>query len=577
MFKIHHTYKEILNTLDQLPSPKRGHIRVYRGQTKDFGKMIPSGLRGDKVERRILWNLYSHIISEDLLSQLGSVHQSKIQNQNLNSLFLWVYAIAQHYGPGSNFLDVTHSLEVALWFALHQAEKFETTAVIGDPGLIDFKNDLLINHCCIKYTSWPDEPGYLYVFDVPKWSGKLAPNHGELLDLAEAPKPFSSCKRIIAQKACLLSSKKSVNKGDLSSYYACEPLRVVWPIKGDISIDSPAEYLFPPPKHDDWYAKFLSIPVTLKPRPEKNVFCFELPLEIPQYLSDDPNILIDLYSRGTAIKPPLFYLELTRDLPKKGIMKSLITNYFLAKATPILLEGPLLYSTPPISSDMWNESILSDDLDDAVDVIDQKTQQKAGSVSLRNVFIEFSTLEKSGWERVESSGESIELIRGIWILRRSDYYIINVFNQIFPSGHILNSGPLLVRYNRNLSRFQLVNNWKDRQDLNQLDKLAKPFYAALTLFRDLSTKEKPSPYPLFIFDKKKAMIRMAGSVSCLITHQGAFGYNFIRQSRDLDEPYLGPGSIAADSTHAVFVKLEEPFSEINAQNLRTSIDFARKN
>jgi len=35
---------------------------------------------------------------------------------------IWIEAIAQHYGSGSRFLNVTTHVDIALWFALHQAK-----------------------------------------------------------------------------------------------------------------------------------------------------------------------------------------------------------------------------------------------------------------------------------------------------------------------------------------------------------------------------------------------------------------------------------------------------------------------
>jgi hypothetical protein len=49
----------------------------------------------------------------------------------------WYYAIVQHYGPGTHLLDVTHALDVALWFALHEAttdKLINTRFVNTDPA-----------------------------------------------------------------------------------------------------------------------------------------------------------------------------------------------------------------------------------------------------------------------------------------------------------------------------------------------------------------------------------------------------------------------------------------------------------
>ena len=41
----------------------------------------------------------------------------------------WVRAIKQHYGPGTEYLDVSRSPEVAVWFALHRGEPEEAVSL----------------------------------------------------------------------------------------------------------------------------------------------------------------------------------------------------------------------------------------------------------------------------------------------------------------------------------------------------------------------------------------------------------------------------------------------------------------
>jgi hypothetical protein len=39
------TYRELMEVLAKLPRPAPGFVRVYRGQIKNFGVMLPTGLR----------------------------------------------------------------------------------------------------------------------------------------------------------------------------------------------------------------------------------------------------------------------------------------------------------------------------------------------------------------------------------------------------------------------------------------------------------------------------------------------------------------------------------------------------
>jgi hypothetical protein len=105
------TYRQLREHLSDLGNPPRGYVRVYRGQTKDHGTMLPSGLRAGGARRDPVWHYWSALASRELLGAPDQLVSSADEA-------VWIEAIAQHYGPGSNFLDVTHSLDVALWFAL---------------------------------------------------------------------------------------------------------------------------------------------------------------------------------------------------------------------------------------------------------------------------------------------------------------------------------------------------------------------------------------------------------------------------------------------------------------------------
>jgi hypothetical protein len=105
------TYPELLDALARLPYPPVGHLRVFRGENRDFGNMIPTALR---TEGRpdMIWPIHASRLAKDIA---GSDPHSV--DDDLSRLLLWVHAIKQHYGPGTEFLDVTHSPAVAAWFA----------------------------------------------------------------------------------------------------------------------------------------------------------------------------------------------------------------------------------------------------------------------------------------------------------------------------------------------------------------------------------------------------------------------------------------------------------------------------
>jgi hypothetical protein len=89
---------------------------MYRGQNRDFGKMLPSGLRQVSFRSEAIFRIYTQMLSDDLLESSNPLGPDGVAS----TFLMWTRAITQHYGPGSHFLDVTSSEEVALWFALHQ-------------------------------------------------------------------------------------------------------------------------------------------------------------------------------------------------------------------------------------------------------------------------------------------------------------------------------------------------------------------------------------------------------------------------------------------------------------------------
>jgi hypothetical protein len=50
-------------------------------------------------------------------------------------------------------------------------------------------------------------------------------------------------------------------------------------------------------------------------------------------------------------------------------------------------------------------------------------------VGLTNVFIEFSPLERSGWEGLGSAEHTLDVVRAVWLLRRRDRVVVYVIRQ----------------------------------------------------------------------------------------------------------------------------------------------------
>ena len=210
------TYTELLSEIGKLEAPRPGCVRVFRGQTKNYPTMLPSGLR-THLRNEAVWHSYAIALARDLLAARDDRSQplhGKILTHG-DKEAVYINAVAQHYGPGSNFLDVTRSLDVALWFALHTALSITADYTLGLSASEDPPSKLALTEPWTEYFKWDAGPGFLYIFDVSEFNGAGSPPNGSLLDLSKARPIFSESKRIKAQAACLIAAEKAVRGGNL--------------------------------------------------------------------------------------------------------------------------------------------------------------------------------------------------------------------------------------------------------------------------------------------------------------------------------------------------------------------------
>src|SRR6202011_4859051 len=146
------TYADLEAAIAALPSPSPGTVRVFRGQTKDYPSLAPSGLRRTPRARAI-WHAYSGHLYAGLMVELRE-HTTELSMADLQAHDLWFHALAQHYGPGSDFLDVTHSLEIALWFALNKTKVVRGSSMIGPKGPPDPIHDHPTSLDLVRYDAW---------------------------------------------------------------------------------------------------------------------------------------------------------------------------------------------------------------------------------------------------------------------------------------------------------------------------------------------------------------------------------------------------------------------------------------
>ena len=153
-------YEDVLAAIAELPATPAGHVRVFRGQTKDYPAILPSGLRRS-IRKQAIWRAYAQNLYTDFVPEAEPGHP--VSEATLQASGLWLEAVAQHYGAGSNFVDVTHSVEIALWFALHELKTGVAEGLMAGDGSDGASDPTYIE--LLRYVPW-NGTGYLYVCGI---------------------------------------------------------------------------------------------------------------------------------------------------------------------------------------------------------------------------------------------------------------------------------------------------------------------------------------------------------------------------------------------------------------------------
>ena len=102
-------FAELEATIARLKEAHPGYSFLYRGQTTLHPKIRASktrDLRATNLEVETGWRTLA-------FGMLGLPYAEGTSR--------FAEAILQHYGAPTHYIDLTHDLEVAAWFALHQA------------------------------------------------------------------------------------------------------------------------------------------------------------------------------------------------------------------------------------------------------------------------------------------------------------------------------------------------------------------------------------------------------------------------------------------------------------------------
>jgi hypothetical protein len=555
---LHHASVSSVSTLGRvieivrgLRPPAPGKIRVFRGQTKHFTCLSPSALRHGPQNKDAGWRACASLIAEAMFRERADrahlPESFNIWNESAETKGIpialhqtvrkvWFDAVAQHYGGTSHYLDVTESLESALWFALHSFEQTEPIT----------SRDRLADVPAFDYR--PVDGGYLYVMDVTPWSGE-AIHHGELVTLKQGPKEFSSS-RMLAQEGSLLFADASVSS-DLSSLCVCEPIRVSRPMTGLASLARTADEMFPGPDADDWYAKLLSVPcVPRRGEPSAPVVrsrqAYENAVGTVVYAPSGRNPSATT-SRIAVLQPPNLLRRIT-ELPAMQQLEQMLRfdpERSLDRATPIVLETAVMYPTPPVDSSMWNESLLFEDRATYSVVMD--STGKGFDAPLFNQFLQFSPLESLGWQGTPDKPAIV--YRALWLVECEGDIFATVFAQLWPyqpeGDGLMIMGPYhVVHHAERRQAFACHVVERKWRTLAELGQLAKAIYSGLELWRNLSPGWKCSALAALVSRSGSAAAFhvQVSEITCALelTHSEALSGDLVVRLLGSKEPYAGP-------------------------------------
>lgn len=142
------SFQELSDQVKDLPRKARSRL-VFRGQVRDYGSMCPSVFRltsvrsdlvpvydrwGNLIGRHTKATLLRKFVDWFLSYKLPQWHTEYYgyigyDHRNIEDKRRDFYALLQHYGAPTKYLDVTYDLRIALWFAIHQQRPLDERRV----------------------------------------------------------------------------------------------------------------------------------------------------------------------------------------------------------------------------------------------------------------------------------------------------------------------------------------------------------------------------------------------------------------------------------------------------------------
>ena len=276
------TYAELCEKIRDLLGKHK--TLVFRGQTAfHSAKLVPTGFREDpelrsfsEYEARQFQARWLHPIAATMVdlprdSPLGVVALGRSNRSGSSKLDLRSYglteetlqAILQHYGARSQYIDVTKSIDVALWFSHN---RYCSAQIRTRTPSARSKAPLRSLEPAIYDAAWYEpawtkrqmEFGFLFVIAPRKRADstvhpKLA--HGDLVDLSE----MQLSGRMRRQQAGLVyvKGKSGGCSNDIAALVKAI-YRFRLPLPGTPALNWHTTDLFPPPSMDEFWATLLA-------------------------------------------------------------------------------------------------------------------------------------------------------------------------------------------------------------------------------------------------------------------------------------------------------------------------------
>ena len=554
-------YSELRAALEALPQPQPGTVRVFRGQTKDYPRLDPSGLRRPP-RAMLIWKCYATHLYSALKPQQPA---GNLSIADLQAHSVWFNALAEQYGPGSDFLDVSYSIDIALWFALNKARIVKAKGAIGPDGPPDPLRDHPTSMDLVGYEPCEDEePGCIYALDLPLWSGEGLAQGGQVVDLAKAPEIFASSPRMRAQSGCLIFCRNADSTPlDVRKFVvAGTPLRVRRPMTGTKAADRHVADIFPSPLQDQWYARLLSVPMTYSAQTTPPTLQRSIPVVV-YYDRDNQRYLREVHFHDVTIQPPLVH----------RIVPELQTRPAAGESSPtiILLEAPMMFPFAPADSELWHHGLLWTDVPDRCPEYRFGLQGPVGEVPLDDVFFEFSVLEGIGWEQAIHNKATIGLNRAVWLRRTGEKLEAAVLHQEVPGGPVQRIGFLSLFYDPSRRRIMvaLPTGEPAAIAIDELGDVAKPIIIALMLLRDLSPALKCKPMPGLVTDGTNILLGCARDAARLYRVRPPApnpDWFVLRDAANPEEPFTH-----APSQAGLSIETELPFRDYPLAPLRQAL------